>query len=139
VQSDRTGVGRIANHGQQLAHAGGFGLQRQFCQQLAPYAHAACAVGHINRVLGREAVGRAWLEPVGIGKAQNLPFFFGHEPRQTARQHVRAACRHVGFGGWIDLECARAVQHMVLVNGSDGGNIAVGAGTNIGHERGKWI
>ena len=43
----------------------------------------------------------------------------------AAGEHIGAALGHVGFGGGIDLERACAVQHMVGVDGGDGGNIAV--------------
>ena len=133
VHADGARVGRVANHGQQLAHARRLGLCCKFAQQLAPQAQAPGVVGDVDRVFGRKPVGRARLEPVGIGKAQHPAVLLGHQPGQPARQHVSAAACHVGLGRGIDLERARAVEHMVLVNGGNGGDIAVGAGADGGH------
>ena len=45
-----------------------------------------------------------------------------------------AADRHVGGAGRVDLESAGAMQYMVGVNGGDGGEVAVVAGTNQWHK-----
>ena len=126
-------------HREQLAHAHRFRLHGQLGQQLAAHAHAPGSVGHINRIFRREAVRRAGLEPVGIGKAQHLAVFLGHQPGQVAAQHVCAACSHISFGRRVYLKSACAVKNVVAINGSNGGQVCVGARADDGHTRGLWI
>ncbi|MNV88960.1 hypothetical protein D3C71_1832120 [compost metagenome] len=139
MYANRARIGRVANHGQQLAHPGSLGLHRQLGQQFPAQAHAAGFLGHVDGVFGRKAVGRTWLEPVGIGKTQHLAVFFGHQPRQATRQHIGTAAGHVGFRWRIYFKGARAVEHMVLVNGGNCSDVAVSAGADIGHVREKRI
>ena len=54
---------------------------------------------------------------------------------QAFAEHIGAARGHVGFSGRLCLEGARAVQHMVGVDGGDGSEIVVVAGADQWHKK----
>ena len=68
------------------------------------------------------------------GEADHLAVLFGHQPGQLLVQHILSAGRHVGQGGRLDLEGAGAMQHVVAVNGRDGGHIQGLAGADVRHK-----
>ena len=139
VHADRTGVGRVTDHGDQLAHAHGLGSGGQFGQQGSPPALALGLGGHVDRVFCGKAIGGPRLEPIAIREAHHPALVLHDQVGQPFGQHVGAPCGHVGFTWRIDLESTRAVQHMVGIEGGDGGHVGFGAGADDGHENRKWL
>ena len=92
VHADRAGVGRVADHRDQLADAARLGLARPVRRAAALPRPLPARIGvQVDRVLGREAVGRPRLEPLAIGEAQHLAVVLGHQVGQALGQHVGAA------------------------------------------------
>jgi len=63
----------------------------------------------------------------------------GHEVGQALAQHIGAARGHVGGAGRLGFERAGAVQHVVGVDGSDGGDVCVAAGADMWHRKTNWL
>ena len=87
----------------------------------------------INRVFHRVAVGRARLEPVAVGKTDNLAVILGNQVGQSFGQHVGAPRRHFSHAGGLGFKGAGAVEHMMGVDGGDGGEVIFAAGAYVGH------
>ena len=83
--------------------------------------------GQVNRVFGTKSVSRTGLEHIAIRKTHQAACLFDHQIWKALGQHVGAATGHVGLCGRVDLESAGAREHVVAVNGGDGGDIFVAA------------
>jgi len=83
----------------------------------------------VDGVFQAEPIGHARAKVVGIGIAKHLAIALGHQPGQTAAQHLAAAAAHFRDIGDLGLESAGAMQHRVGINRLNGGQISVGAGS----------
>ena len=127
VQRQRGRVAAVAHHGQHLAPAGRGAALDQRGQQLAADAESAAAGLHVDRVFHRVAVGRARAVRRGVGIAHHLAVDFGHQVEHALGQHGGAALAHFLDGRRVQLEGGGAVQHMMGVDGLDGGQVGVDA------------
>ena len=96
--------------------------------QCAAHAQADVINIHINGILDRVAIGGAGAIDRGIRIARDLAVDFRDEIRQAEFAYRREPARHFCRIGRIDFERGEAVQHVVPVDGGDGGNIRDGRG-----------
>ena len=124
VHADRAGVGRVADHGEHLARAGGLAAR----QQLGQEQPAEAAAGRRRRrgrpsPRGRSdrpgAAGTGWRRR----SRSTAPSRSSDEPGQALGEDVVAAPRHLGHVGRIELEGAGAVAHVPAVDRGDGGEV----------------
>ena len=98
-------------------------------RQQQPADALAARIGiEVDRILEAEPVRPARPEMVGVRVTEHATVALGHQPGQPLVEHVGAAPRHLGLVGRLELEGARAVQHVIGVDGRDGGQVGVAAG-----------
>src|SRR5271168_5038577 len=95
MQCDRAGIGGVADDRKHLAPGSALASADQFVEQRGAYAAAAPAVGDIDRILDREAIGRTRAISGGVGEARGVASRLGDEigqaelnRRAPAREHL---------------------------------------------------
>ena len=84
MEGDRAQVCAVSDHGEHLAPGSALATGDYFAEKRRANALAAQAFGDINRILDREAIGRARAILGGIGEAQRFAVRFGDKIGQTA-------------------------------------------------------
>ena len=126
------GVGRIADHRQHLPCAGGLAAGEELGQEQPPEPPAGALRCQVDRVLEAEAIGRPRSERTGVGITGDGAGAFEHQPGQALGEHVGPAALDLEPVRRLDLEGARAIQHVPGVDAGDG--VDVGRGARPDHD-----